>query len=243
MRVQARARYTARVIARLNNYALYTALGLLVLSMGVVLYVFAITRSFIFDSRAQHIPHAQVAVVLGASVTSAGVLSPVLQERVDTALALYRAHLVSKILVTGDNSSIVHNEVYPVGKYLLAVGVPQKDIFLDYAGFDTYSSMYRARTIFGVQSMIVVTQRFHLPRAIFISRMLGMDAYGVDASGMSESYVGNAIREIPATVKAGFDLLSARTPQYLGVSFPIEGSGLPTWVGDPPDLIYFRSGS
>lgn len=228
------------MIARLSKYALYIALALAALSISVVLYVFATTRTFIFDSRATNIPHAQVAVVLGASVTSTGVLSPVLQERVDTALALYRAGLVKKILVTGDNSSVVHNEVYPVGKYLLAVGVPQEDIFLDYAGFDTYSSMYRAHEIFGVQSMVVVSQRFHLPRAVFIARFLGIEAYGVDASGISESYVTNAVREIPATVKAVLDLLFARTPQYLGEKFPINGSGLPTWVGDPPGLVYFR---
>src|SRR6185295_18531017 len=96
-------------------------------------------------------------------------------------IELYKAGTVSKILVSGDNSTVSHNEVNPVRDYLLASGIPDRDIFLDHAGFDTYSTMYRARDIFGVASILIATQSFHLPRAVFIARALGVDAYGVDA--------------------------------------------------------------
>jgi SanA protein len=226
-------------MARVRNYTLLTLLAAAGACVCLTLYVVAATYSSI--KSAANVPQTQVAVVLGASVTTTGVLSQVLQERADAALMLYRAHKVEKILVTGDNSTLEHNEVYPVGKYLLAAGVPQRDIFLDYAGFDTYSSMYRARAVFGVQSMTIVSQRFHLPRALFIAHTLGLSAYGVDVSG-NETYIINSLREIPATAKAAADLLFGRVPQYLGDTFPITGDGSQTWVGDTPNLLYFKHG-
>ena len=189
------------------------------------------------------VPTTQAALVLGASVTSAGVLSAVLQERADVAVYLYKAHKVEKILVTGDDSTLTYNEVYPTGLYLQAAGIPQKDIFLDYAGFDTYSSMYRARDVFQVSSLVVVSQRFHLPRALFIARALGLVAYGVDAGAPSELYFANSLREILASVKAVGDVLLGRVPKYLGMQFPITGSGAPTWVGNQAELIYFKNGT
>ncbi|MDO8518087.1 MAG: ElyC/SanA/YdcF family protein [bacterium] len=214
---------------------------LVALCFALVLYIIVTTHPFM--SSAEAVPQTQAALVLGASVTSAGVLSAVLQERADAAIVLYNAHKVAKILVTGDDSTLVYDEVYPVGKYLAAAGVPKQDIFLDYAGFDTYSSMYRARDVFGVTSLVVITQRFHLPRAVFIARSLGLVAYGVDAGKPGELYFANALREIPASVKALGDLLFARVPKYLGPQFPIGGEGSATWVGSEAELIYFKSGN
>ena len=172
-------------------------------------------------------PHADVALVLGASVAR-GVPSPVLAERADVAVALYRAGLVGKILVTGDNGALSHDEVTPVRKYLLAQGVAAEDIFLDHAGFDTYSSIYRARDVFGVRSLIITTQDFHLPRALWIARALGLTVHGVVAQGgLNSSF--EYIREIPASLKAMWDVLVHRTPKYLGPAIPISGDGQSTW--------------
>ena len=135
---------------------------------------------------------------------------------------------MKKILVTGDNSTLAHNEVNPVGNYLVAAGIPKADIFLDHAGFDTYSSMYRAREVFEVRSMAIVTQAFHLPRSIYVARRLGIEAYGVPA-GEGRSRFFNYAREVPATLKALFDLSFARLPKYLGEQYPISGDGSPTW--------------
>jgi len=185
------------------------------------------TKPYIYATVASA-PTTQVALVLGASVLQNGTLSGVLQERVDKAIELYQAHKVSKILMTGDNSTVNHNEVEPVRRYLLAAGIPPEDIFLDHAGFDTYSSMYRARDVFGVTSVTIVTQPFHLPRALYIARKLGLNAVGVEA-GSGEAYFYNTLREAPASVKAGLDLLFYRVPKYLGPQFPITGTGTTTW--------------
>ena len=172
------------------------------------------------------VPVTQVAIVLGASVID-GKPSPILAARADMAIQLYEAGKVSKILVTGDNGELTHDEVTPVRKYLTDAGIPDDDIFLDHAGFDTYSSMYRARTVFDAQSATIVTQDFHLPRALYIARHLGIEAYGVVADGQGTP--SDYIREIPASDKALWDLLTKRSPKYLGTQFPLTGSGTSTW--------------
>lgn len=176
---------------------------------------------------AEALPRAQIALVLGASVAG-GKPSPILALRADSAIELYRAGKVEKILVTGDNGALSHDEVTPVRNYLLDAGIPAADIFLDHAGFDTYSSMYRARAVFGASSMIVVTQDFHLPRALWIARHLGIEAYGLIAEGGQHS-PKDYIREIPASAKALLDVLSQREPKYLGESIPLSGDGQGTW--------------
>ena len=207
-------------------------------SMLLITYVTVSTYSSIFENVDQ-VPNKPVALLLGASVRSSGALSPVLKERADAAYELYSKKKVLKILVSGDNSSLAYDEVYPVGKYLMSIGVPQSDIFLDYAGFDTYSSVFRAKKIFGVTSMIIVSQAFHLPRALFIARHMGISALGVDASRPGDLYINNTLREILATVKAFFDLLTHRQSRYLGPSFNVLGSGIATWVGPRTEMIYF----
>ncbi|MBI5645279.1 YdcF family protein [Candidatus Kaiserbacteria bacterium] len=173
------------------------------------------------------VPRSEVAMILGASV-SRGQPSRVLATRTDAAIALYRNGTVSKILVTGDNSALSHDEVTPVRKYLIDAGIPARDIFLDHAGFDTYSSMYRARDVFGVRSLVIVTQDFHMPRSLFIARHLELDAQGFIPEG-SGGDLRSYMREIPASLKALFDLARDRKPKYLGDPIPIGGDGSTTW--------------
>ncbi len=209
----------------------YVVLGALVCAIalvGVSVYILCATYTYMYSTVASA-PEAEVALVLGASVRRSGELSVILKKRVDKAIELYRAGKVKKILVTGDNATPEYNEVYPVGKYLIMHGIPQKDIFLDYAGLDTYSSMYRARDVFGVKNMIVVSQEFHLPRALFLAHALGLTAYGVDASH-GQPHISNTVRELPAGVKALLDLAVGRKPKYLGKTFPITGDGSATFV-------------
>lgn len=175
----------------------------------------------------ENVPKTDAALVLGASVRR-GEPSPVLEERAYMAAELYRAGKVSKILVTGDNSALSHDEVTPVRKYLIAAGIPAPDIFLDHAGFDTYSSMYRAHAVFEANSVTVVTQDFHLPRAVYLARRMGIDAYGMRAepSGVS---IKNYLREVPASANALYELLIHREPKYLGDKIPLTGDGARTW--------------
>jgi SanA protein len=201
-------------------------LCVLVLMMFVPITMRAIVHNVIF-SAPDDVPHTEAALVLGASVVR-GKPSPVLEERAHTAVALYMMGKVSKILVTGDNGALTHDEVTPVRKYLTDAGVHPEDIFLDHAGFDTYSSMYRARDVFKADSLTVVTQDFHMPRAIFVARELGIPVYGVvPMRGQGDIY--DYIREIPASVKALYDLAIRREPKYLGDTIPLTGDGQVTW--------------
>jgi SanA protein len=216
-------------IKRVSTYLFFAAAAVVIFCLALYLYIEYTTKSYVYDSL-DAIPKTQVALVLGASVSSDGVLSAVLKERADEAIALYQAGKVSKILVTGDNATLSHDEVDPVGKYMVSEGIPMSDIFLDHAGFDTYSSMYRARDVFDVTSMTIVSQPFHLPRSVFIARSLGLTAYAAPA-GKGELYLENTVREVPASVKALYDILFSRVPKYLGQQYPITGNGEDTWGG------------
>jgi SanA protein len=192
----------------------------------LILYVIIKVDSYPYiHNDIKTIPHTQAAVILGAAILKDGSLSKVLQDRVDTAIVLYKNGSVSNILVTGDNSSLAYNEVNPVRTYLLNNGIPDKDIFLDHAGFDTYSSMYRARDIFLTDSITIVTQSFHLPRAIFIAKWLGINAYGFSADNGHHYLLKNYIRELFANVKALGNVFYIRKPKYLGEEIPITGDG------------------
>ena len=210
----------------MKRFLFYVVLGLgvliiFILATNIVFYVE--TKSHIYNDVAK-VPDAVVALIPGAFVSEDGVLSPIFIDRVDMAIKLYEAGKVSKILVSGDNSTVSNNEVNPVRLYLISKGVPDEDIFLDHAGFDTYSTMYRARDIFGVASVLITTQSFHLPRAVFIARKLGLEAYGVNAD-LGHILFRNTVREVFANEKAVFDFVLNRKPKYLGEKIPITGDG------------------
>ena len=218
-------RYTTPMHKR-TLYVLF-AVGIAVGVIATVpLYMDYTTNDYVFET-VEDVPVATVAIVLGASVVR-GEPSPILHERAEVALALYQAGKVQKILVTGDDSVPGFDEVTPVRRYLEDEGVPGEDIFLDHVGFDTYSSMYRARDVFAVTDVIIVTQAFHLPRAVFIARELGLSARGVVAEQRGNAFF-NYMREVPASVKAAGDLLFRRVPKYLGEQYPITGNGTETW--------------
>jgi SanA protein len=202
----------------------FLLLAALLAFVFLVKVVFAVVSiPYTYDT-IEEVPEAQVVLIPGAAVLRNGGLSPVFKARVDVAMDLYRAGKVDKILVSGDNSTVSHNEVNPVRNYLLEKGIPPEDIFLDHAGFDTYSSMYRARDIFGVESMVISTQSFHLPRAVVIARALGVPAYGVRAD-VEHLLFRNYVREAFANVKAVMNLATFRKPKFLGDTIPITGEG------------------
>lgn len=214
---------SVRTIARAIVIAILVALLLMILAP---LTMRAIVQRGIYQFP-DNVPQTRAALVLGASVVR-GKPSPVLEERAHTAVGLYMMGKVSKILVTGDNGALTHDEVTPVRKYLTNAGIPPEDIFLDHAGFDTYSSMYRARDVFLADSITIVTQDFHMPRAIFVARQLGLTAYGVvPERGQGDLY--DYMREVPASVKALIDLTLSRSPKYLGEEIPLSGDGTSTW--------------
>lgn len=207
------------------KYFLLVLAGIFVLSAVVFAASYMIIKSgsdkYIYKD-VNNLPHVQAVVIPGAAILLNGDLSPVLRDRADMAISIYKKGVAGKILVTGDNSSLTYNEVGPVRKYLLKNDVLEQDIFLDYAGFDTYSSMYRARDVFLIKSMIVVSQAFHLPRAVYIARRLGIITYGMEADRGHYLFYNN-IREMFGDVKAMANLLFDRQPKYLGEAIPITG--------------------
>lgn len=183
----------------------------------------------IFDIN-DELPQVQAIMILGSRVYANGKMSDILKDRVDTAIRIYKRGDAPKILMSGDNGQETYDEVNTVRTYLIAQGIPAEDIFLDHAGFDTYDSMYRARDIFKVNSLLISTQDFHLPRAIYLAQNLGIEAYGVSAD--RHEYIGVArseFREKLARVKAWFNIVLKSQPKYLGEEIPITGDGRATW--------------
>jgi SanA protein len=175
-------------------------------------------------------PRAKVAIVLGARVYGDGTLSAMLADRLATGVALYKQGKVQKLLLSGDHGQTTYDEVNAMRRYCLDQGVADQDIFMDHAGFGTYETMYRARDVFKVADCLVVTQGFHLPRAVYIARTLGLDATGVSADLRPYPREWrNDLREWPARVKAFFMLhLTKPEPRYLGPVIPIDGDGRAT---------------
>ncbi|GAP14429.1 uncharacterized membrane protein [Longilinea arvoryzae] len=175
-------------------------------------------------------PQRPVAIVFGAGLQRDGSPTPVLRDRVATAAGLYFSGKVQKLLLSGDNRFVDYNEPGAMRAYALELGVPDEDIVLDYAGRRTYDTCYRAKEIFGVQQAILVTQRFHLPRALVICNGLGIDGVGVSADlrtyRKSSLSIWN-LRELPATLVAYIDTFITRPLPVLGNKEPIFPQSTP----------------
>ena len=165
-------------------------------------------------------------VVLGCGVNSNGEPSAMLTDRLTRGIALYKDGAALKLLMSGDHGRETYDEVNTMKRVAVKAGVPSEDVFMDHAGFSTYETMYRAKEIFGAEKVLVVTQRYHLYRALYIAEALGIEAYGVDAD--YRSYGGQTyrdIREILARVKDFFTAIIQPMPTYTGDPIPISGNG------------------
>jgi SanA protein len=214
-----------------------TALGL-VLALVVVLsnaYILLSSDGEATDVLAE-VPAAQVAIVPGAQVMANGHMSGMLADRVSQAERLWRAGKVDKILVSGDHHSWAYDEPDTMRKALVRDGVRPADVFEDHAGFDTWATMVRARSIFDVDSAVVVTQGFHMPRALFLADEAGIEATGLLADQHHWGRNGRkaAIREVFSRVKAIADV-TLDTPAMAGPKIPIEtADGRESWGPAPP---------
>ncbi|WP_069650428.1 SanA/YdcF family protein [Caloranaerobacter ferrireducens] len=172
-------------------------------------------------------PKCEAALVLGALVYNNERVSPILQDRLDMGIELYKNNIVQKVLLSGDHGRKLYDEVNAMKKYVISQNVPVEDIFLDHAGFNTYDSLYRAKHIFQAKKIIIVTQEYHLPRAIYIARKLGIEAYGVIAD--KHIYPKMPLyksRESLARVK-DYILVNFLKPKsrYLGEIIDLSGDG------------------
>ncbi|MGE5599079.1 MAG: vancomycin high temperature exclusion protein [Bacteroidota bacterium] len=226
-----RARPTGKRWRRLL-FRVSLGLGLAAL-LFLLLANLAVTRGsarYIVEDAAA-VPRRTAAVIFGAKVYADGRLSLMLADRVETGLALYRRGKVDKLLLTGDHGRWEY-EVNAMRRYLLARGAAPEDVFLDHAGFDTYDSLYRAREVFRAHGTILVTQAFHLPRAVYTARALGLDAVGVPADRgryPRGPLLRATLREILARGKTFLEVLLRPRPRFLGPVIPVAGDGRQTW--------------
>jgi SanA protein len=202
------------------------SLAAIVLLGSLRLWIERGTRDRVY-AQAEDVPFYSVALVLGAGLWPDGSLTPVLADRVAVAAELYHAGVVQKLLCSGDNRFVDYNEPQAMLEYAVRLGVPEEDIVLDYAGRRTYDSCYRARAIFGVEQVAVVTQRFHAARALYLCNALGVDAVAVlaDRRSYSAQRITWETREYLALALAWWDVNVRHPVPVLGEPLPILGSG------------------
>jgi len=211
-----------KIIRFLVHLIIYTFLGgfFIIGLLRVGMLVQSRSKTYLPDN----VPSAPIALVLGAGLNRDGTPGVVLRDRVETAAELYTLGKVDKLLMSGDNSSEYYNEPGAMQEYALSLGVPAEDIVLDYAGRRTYDSCYRAQAIFSVDQLIVVTQAFHLPRAIFICNAFDINVTGVtadDANYNRGNYTFWWVREILASTVAYWDVWILQPEPILGEPEPI----------------------
>ncbi len=227
--------YPMRRWPRLSKSAIGGVAALVLVVVASNAYIL-LTASGDSTGKVGDVPQAEVAIVPGALVQPNGKMSAMLADRVRRAAALWHAAKVEKILVSGDHHTWGYDEPDTMRKALVRQGVAPRDIFEDHAGFDTWATMTRARSIFGVRDAVVVTQGFHMPRALFLAREAGIDATGLTADLHQWGYQGekSEVREVLSRVKAITDV-TLDTPAMAGPRIPIATSdGRESWGPPPP---------
>jgi SanA protein len=219
-----------RHIIRFFLAALVAAvLATFLINVGMILG----TRKHIY-SDISLIPQRTAILILGSQIRGQ-TLSPVLQDRVDSGITLMELSKGKKLLLSGDHGQRYYDEVNAMRLYVLANAptIMEEDIFMDHAGFNTWDSMYRARDVFEVEDLIIVTQEFHINRAVCLARSLGLDAvgYGINQDRFrGRSLRSWQIREYFARIKAFYSIIFKPKPKYLGDKIPILGDGHATWI-------------
>ena len=197
------------------------------LVLGINAWVKNSVKDYILtEEQAAQLTDMDCILVLGCKVGADGTLSHMLEDRLRQGVALYDLGAAPKLLMSGDHGTEEYDEVDAMKRYAVNAGVPSCDVFMDHAGFSTYESVYRAKEVFEVQRVIIVTQEYHLYRALMVARQMGLEAYGVAVN--YRTYVGQTsrdIREILARVKDFGMTIFWPEPTYLGEAIPISGNG------------------
>lgn len=211
--------------------AVFSILALCVVSIvalfSINAYVKGHTKDLIITSaEATEQSDVSCIVVLGCQVWDDGTPSAILKDRLNRAIELYKLGVAPKIIMSGDHGQIDYDEVNAMKQFAVDAGVPSEDVFMDHAGFSTYETMYRAKEIFDADKIIVVTQEYHLYRALYIAEKLGLQAYGVSSD--YATYSGQSMRdfrEILARNKDFLKVIFKPEPTFLGDVIPVSGNG------------------
>jgi len=218
--------YNSPMVKRIMLIVIKLIIGLVVI-VGLALITGRLVVGHFAGSRLaslENVSPQRVAIVFGAGLWRNGAPTPVLQDRIETAADLYFAGKVEKLLMSGDNRFIYYNEPGAMREYAISLGVPEEDIVLDYAGRRTYDTCYRARTIFGVEQAILVTQAFHMPRALYTCNQLGVESQGVVADNRNYRKLSRLywnLRELPAILTALWEVNISHPLPVLGDPEPI----------------------
>lgn len=206
----------------------YIAIAIIIIIAIILIinfYVKGTTKKQIISEAETNIENVDCILVLGAGIWG-DKPSPMLEYRLLQAISLYNNNVSSKIIMSGDHGTQGYDEVNIMKQFAIEKGVPSEDIFMDHAGFSSYESIYRAKEIFQAKKIIIVTQKYHLYRAIYIANQLGIEAYGVGSD--PRQYVGATYREIREILARNKDFVKCifkPEPTYLGDTIPVSGNG------------------
>ncbi len=203
------------------------ALAGIVVLLGLNSYIkSAAAEKIIFAEEALALNGVDCILVLGCGVWDGGIPTPMLADRLKRSIELYEGGASGKVLMSGDHGRKEYDEVNVMKQYAVSAGIPSENVFMDHAGFSTYESLYRAKAVFRAEKVIIVTQGYHLYRALYIAEGLGLKAYGVGAD--ERIYAGQPyreLREILARSKDFFTVIFKPEPTYLGEIIPVSGDG------------------
>ena len=213
-------------IAKYGVICLIIVIALMLIILGINLYVKSSTKNQIIENNDySNLKDIDCIVVLGAGIWG-DKPSPMLEDRLLQAIDLYQNNVSSKIIMSGDHGKQDYDEVNTMKNFATDKGVPSESIFMDHAGFSSYESIYRAKEIFGAKKIVIVTQKYHLYRALYIANQLGIEAYGVGAD--PRQYVGATYRELREILARNKDFIKCifkPEPTYLGDTIPVSGNG------------------
>jgi vancomycin permeability regulator SanA len=194
------------------------------LSVNLIVKI-ATKKQLITEGEASKLEDVDCILILGAGVEN-GMPSPMLEDRLIIGINLYRSGASNKIIMSGDHGKDNYDEVNTMKQFATDREIPSEDVFMDHAGFSTYDSIYRVKEIFGAKKIIIVTQDYHLFRALYIAKSLGLEAYGVKAN--PRTYVGQPMRDVREVIARNKDFIKCifkPKPTYLGDKISLKGSG------------------
>ena len=213
----------------MKNTLKYITIAIIIITVIIIsinFYVKTTTQKQIIQERdLENMSDIDCIIILGAAIWG-DKPSPMLEDRLLEGINLYKNNVSNKIIMSGDHGRKEYDEVNIMKKYAIEKGVPSEKIFMDHAGFSTYESIYRAKEIFGAKKVIIVTQKYHLYRALYISNQLGIEAYGVGAD--PRQYAGATYRELREILARNKDFVKCilkPQPTYLGDTIPVSGNG------------------
>ena len=198
---------------------------MILIILGINFYIKNTTKNKIIKESESKMEDIDCILVLGAGIWG-DKPSPMLEDRLLQAISLYNNNVSSKIIMSGDHGKQEYDEVNIMKQFAIEKGIPSENIFMDHAGFSSYESIYRAKEIFKVKKMIIITQKYHLYRALYIAKQLGIEAYGVASD--PRQYVGATYRELREILARNKDFVKCifkPKPTYLGETIPVSGNG------------------